>query len=99
MSAAHSELGFSQRKFRVSDVSNVCDLGNNPRVDEETLMDVIVWAESEERERWWRQVVGLASASERDPGTEATEPITSGPSTTSRMRVSAVRPIHGVTAA
>lgn len=28
-------------------------------------MDVIVWAESEERERWWRQVMGLALAIER----------------------------------
>jgi hypothetical protein len=79
----------------VSYVSKICDLGNKPRVDEETVMDVIVWAESEERERWWRQVMGLALAIERF---EAEEPIARGLSATSRMRVS-VRSIHGVTAA
>ncbi len=62
-------------------------------------MDVIVWAESEERQWWWRQVMGLAPASERGPGIAAAELIASGSSTTSRMRVSAVRSIHGVTAA
>ncbi|MCZ4618395.1 hypothetical protein [Rhodococcus qingshengii] len=62
-------------------------------------MDVIVWAESEERQRWWRQVMGLAPASERGPGIEAAELITSGSSRTSRRPVSAVRSIPGVTAA
>ncbi|ANQ75698.1 MULTISPECIES: hypothetical protein [Rhodococcus] len=62
-------------------------------------MDVIVWAESEERERWWREVMGVAPASERDAIAEAEEPTGSGFSTTSRMRVSAARSIQGVTAA
>lgn len=58
-------------------------------------MDVIVWTESEEREQWWRQVMGLVPASERGPGIAAAELIASG---SSRMRVS-VRSIHSVTAA
>ena len=62
-------------------------------------MDVIVWTESEERQRWWRQVMGLASASERGPGIEAAELITNGWSMTSRMRSPVVRSIDGVTAA
>ncbi|WP_336874002.1 hypothetical protein [Rhodococcus qingshengii] len=62
-------------------------------------MDVIVWAESEERERWWRQVMGLAPAGERGVRREAEKLATSGFSPTSRVRVSTVRSIRGVTAA
>lgn len=28
-------------------------------------MDVVVWTESEERERWWREIVGIAPAGDR----------------------------------
>ena len=64
-------------------------------------MDVIVWAESEEREQWWRQVMGLglAPVSARGVRVEAEALTTSGFSPTSRVRVSTVRSIHGVTAA
>ena len=62
-------------------------------------MDVIVWAESEERERWWRQVMGVAPAGERGAGIEAGELTTRGLSAAPRMRESAVRSIQGVTAA
>ncbi|MFF2059950.1 hypothetical protein [Rhodococcus qingshengii] len=62
-------------------------------------MDVIVWAESEERERWWRQVVGVAPAGERGTGIEAGELTAGGLSAAPRMRGSAVRSIRGVTAA
>ena len=92
------DLGFSQHKFRVSAVSKSYDLGNKTVVDEEAVMDVIVWAESEERERWWRQVVGLAPTSEHGVAADAGEPAAHGLSATSRMRVS-VRSFHGVTAA
>lgn len=81
------------------DVSGESDLGNKPGVDEEAVMDVIVWAESEERERWWRQVMGVAPAGERGVGIEAGELTTSGFSGASRRRGSAVRSIQGVTAA
>jgi len=62
-------------------------------------MDVIVWAESEERERWWRQVMGVVPAGERGVGIEGGELTPSGFSAPSRMRESAVRSIQGVTAA
>lgn len=81
------------------DVSGESDLGNKPRVDEETVMDVIVWAESEERERWWRQGMGVAPAGERGVGIEAGELTTSGFSGAPRMRGSAVRSVQGVSAA
>ncbi|MBS3694119.1 hypothetical protein [Rhodococcus qingshengii] len=61
-------------------------------------MDVIVWAESEERERWWRQVVGLAPTCEHGVAADVGELAARGLSATSRMRVS-VRSFHGVTAA
>ena len=60
------------------DVSGESDLGNKPGGGEETVMDVIVWAESEERERWWRQVMGVVPAGERGVGIEAGELTTSG---------------------
>ncbi|MBT2275366.1 hypothetical protein [Rhodococcus qingshengii] len=60
-------------------------------------MDVIVWAESEERERWWRQVMGVAPADERGVGVAAGE--LTGFSGASRMRESAVRSIQGAAAA
>jgi hypothetical protein len=28
---------------------------------EEMAMDVVVWTESEERERWWREIVGIST--------------------------------------
>ncbi|UKO89772.1 hypothetical protein [Rhodococcus erythropolis] len=58
-------------------------------------MDVIVWAESEERERWWREVMGVAPA----VPTEADELTARELSATSRMRVAAVRSIPGAAAA
>lgn len=81
------------------DVSGDSDLGNKPGVDEERVMDVIVWTESEDRERWWRQVMGVAPAGERGVGSEAGELTTSGFSVASSMCESAVRSIQGVTAA
>ena len=99
LSAAHRELCFSPAQFRVSDVSESCDLGNKARVDEEAVMDVIVWAESEERRRWWRQVMGVAPASEHGEGVEAAERTTRGLSAMARMRVSAVRSSQGPSAA
>ena len=81
------------------DVSGESDLGNKPGVDEETVMDVIVWAESEERERWWRQVMGVVPAGERGAGIEAGELTPSGFSAAPRMRESSVRSIQGVAAA
>lgn len=81
------------------DVSGESDLGNKPGVDEEAVMDVIVWAESEERERWWRQVMGVVPACERGVGIEAGELATSGFSAAPRIRGSAVRSVQGVTAA
>ncbi|MBT2269684.1 MULTISPECIES: hypothetical protein [Rhodococcus erythropolis group] len=62
-------------------------------------MDVIVWAESEERERWWRQVMGVAPVDGRGPVIEDGELTASDFSAASRMRESAVRSIRGVTAA
>jgi len=29
------------------------------------VVDVVVWTESEERERWWREIVGIAPPGER----------------------------------
>jgi len=58
-------------------------------------MDVIVWAESEERERWWREVMDVAPAG----GEKAGELTASGFSATSKLRVAAVRSIRGETAA
>ena len=59
-------------------------------------MDVIVWAESEERERWWREVMGVAPAAP----TEADELIARGLSAPSRVRVAAaVRSIQCAAAA
>lgn len=81
------------------DVSGEGDLGNKPRAEEETMMDVIVWAESEERERWWRQVMGVASAGERGAGIDAGALTTSGFLAASRMRESAVRSSQGLSAA
>ncbi|WP_336883093.1 hypothetical protein [Rhodococcus globerulus] len=62
-------------------------------------MDVIVWAESEERERWWREVMGVEPVGEPGVGGETGELTTSGFSVASRMRESAVRSIRGVSAA
>ncbi|MBT2273609.1 hypothetical protein [Rhodococcus qingshengii] len=62
-------------------------------------MDVIVWAESEERERWWREVMGVAPAGERGVPTEADELTARGLSAPSRMRVAAVPSIQGAAAA
>lgn len=28
-------------------------------------MDVVVWTESEEREKWWREIVGIDTAGDR----------------------------------
>lgn len=82
----------------MSDVSESYDLGDKTRVDEEVVMDVIVWAESEERERWWRHVMGVAHTGEHGVAADAGELAARGLSATSRMRVS-VQSLHGVTAA
>ena len=29
------------------------------------MVDVVVWTESEERERWWREIVGIAPSGDR----------------------------------
>lgn len=62
-------------------------------------MDVVVWAESEERERWWRQVMGVGPVGERDVGMEARKWTTSGFSAMPRTRESVVRSISAVAAA
>lgn len=36
-------------------------------------MDVVVWTESEERERWWREVVGITVAGDRCMATDVGE--------------------------
>lgn len=47
--------------YQARHVSRVCDLGNKRGVMEEIAMDVVVWTESEERERWWREIVGTST--------------------------------------
>lgn len=92
-------FGFLVALILLLDVSGESDLSNKPGVDEAAVMDVIMWTESEERERWWRQVMGVAPAGERGVDIEAGELTTSGFSAPSRMRESVVRPIRGVIAA
>lgn len=29
------------------------------------MVDVVVWTESEERERWWREIVGITPSGDR----------------------------------
>lgn len=29
------------------------------------MVDVVMWRESEERERWWRQIMGIAPSGDR----------------------------------
>ncbi|MDV8009209.1 hypothetical protein [Rhodococcus sp. IEGM 1318] len=61
-------------------------------------MDVVVWQESEERERWWREIVGITTTGDRCATTVAGEqPRTL--SVTPRRRDSAPASLHAVTAA
>ncbi|MBT1258535.1 hypothetical protein KHP11_29195 [Rhodococcus erythropolis] len=42
------------------------ELGSKSEVGEGGLVvDVVVWTESEERERWWRQFEGIAPSGDR----------------------------------
>ncbi|KAB2582645.1 hypothetical protein BS297_24680 [Rhodococcus erythropolis] len=60
-------------------------------------MDVVVWAESEERERWWREIVGITTAGDRCVTTDGGEaPRLELTSTGSGSALSALR---GMTAA
>lgn len=46
---------------QVSHVSSLHELGNKPGFGEGGLVvDVVVWTECEEREKWWREIVGIA---------------------------------------
>ena len=67
LSRPHSECRRScVDPSQVSHVSPICDPGNKSGVGEGGLVvEVVVWTESEERERWWREIVGIAPFEDR----------------------------------
>lgn len=65
----------------------------------EIVMDVVVWTESEERERWWRAVVGIATAGDRCVATDVVEVPRRARSVTPRTHASGPSSLHAANAA
>ena len=62
-------------------------------------MDVVVWTESEERERWWREIVGIAPSGDRRVGRDVGELPRAKVSAASVRSESMSAALRGVTAA
>jgi len=63
------------------------------------VVDVVVWTESEERERWWREMVGIAPSGDRCVARDVGEQSRAKISTASARRESTPTALRGVTAA
>lgn len=65
----------------------------------EIVMDVVVWTESEERERWWREIVGIATPGDRCVATDIGEVPRRTRSVTPRTHASGSSSLHAANAA
>ncbi|MDJ0105353.1 hypothetical protein QM646_02980 [Rhodococcus erythropolis] len=76
------------------------ELGNKSGVGEGGLVvDVVVWTESEERERWWREIVGIAPSGDRCVARDVGELPRAKVCAASARRESLPTALRGVTAA
>lgn len=86
--------------LQVSHVSSMCELGNKSEVGEGGLVvDVAVWTESEERQTWWREIVGIAPSEDRSVARDVEEQPRAKDSTAATRRESKPTAFRGVTAA
>lgn len=76
----------------------VCRVTNCGSV-KEIMMDVVVWTESEERERWWRAIVGYATVGDRCVATDVGEVPRRTRSVTPRAHASGSSSLHAASAA
>lgn len=63
------------------------------------MVDVVVWTESEDRERWWREILGIGSTGSRCLARNVGELPRAKISTASAMSESTPTALRGVTAA
>lgn len=95
-----NSVGTSLTHHGCSHVSLKCELDNKSGVGEGGLVvDVAVWAESEEREKWWREIVGIAPSEDRRVARDVGELLCDKNSTASARGESKPTALRGMTAA